>query len=320
MAFSANDFFFWGSCLEKAELFPEAIMKYKMSISIDPNHKKSIAARDALRRTKRAPLIGQHHPQCIMPRWLTLKFEVSDFSYERVTSILQRYSIGADIKQYDGYIAITLIGLPNDVTKCKTELLHLPIDWVPQSKNCEMVPVEENSPEWFNVSDRVTSTLNITITAIERIQNLQLWANYNYEKNKLVKIGRAQELQLFHGTSETDPNEIYNGEYGFDICFSRNGLWGRGIYFAEDASYSADYAHKLDGGFQQFFLVNVCVGDSITRAPDSSIIVPPKQNSSSPLATKRYDSVHGVTAGTNVWIIYANSRAYPRWLITYKDI
>jgi len=99
-------------------------------------------------------------------------------------------------------------------------------------------------------------------------------------------------------------------------------LWGHGIYFAEDASYSAGYAHKLDGGFKQFFLVDVCVGDSITHAPDSSIRVPPRKHSSSSplaLATERYDSITGVTAGTNVWVIYANSRAYPRWLITYKE-
>lgn len=34
--------------------------------------------------------------------------------------------------------------------------------------------------------------------------------------------------------------------------------------------------------------------------------------------TERYDSVQGHTNGSDVYMIYANKKAYPEYLITYK--
>ena len=45
---------------------------------------------------------------------------------------------------------------------------------------------------------------------------------------------------LFHGTRQNNPELIYKGkEEGVDMRFSNHGMWGRGIYFAKSASYSA---------------------------------------------------------------------------------
>ena len=33
---------------------------------------------------------------------------------------------------------------------------------------------------------------------------------------------------------------------------------------------------------------------------------------------ERYDSVSGETGGSNVYIVYANKKVYPQYLITYK--
>ena len=53
--------------------------------------------------------------------------------------------------------------------------------------------------------------------------------------NKIVK-------HLFHGTSSTDPSLIYKSESGLDMRFSKPGMYGKGIYFAENSSYSDSYA------------------------------------------------------------------------------
>ena len=58
----------------------------------------------------------------------------------------------------------------------------------------------------------------------------------------------------------TDPSLIYKGEEGFDIKFSSAGLWGKGIYFAERASYSDQYAFKLPNGDRGVFLTLVNLG------------------------------------------------------------
>ena len=45
--------------------------------------------------------------------------------------------------------------------------------------------------------------------------------------------------------------------------FSREGFYGQGIYFANTARYSHDYAFKTPQGQTQLFLVFVLAGDSV---------------------------------------------------------
>ena len=48
----------------------------------------------------------------------------------------------------------------------------------------------------------------------------------------------VNERLLFHGTGGTNPAVIYDGVVGFDIrCTSDGNFYGRGVYFAESASY-----------------------------------------------------------------------------------
>ena len=53
--------------------------------------------------------------------------------------------------------------------------------------------------------------------------------------------------------------QVYKCEEGFDMRFSADGMWGRGNYFAENASYSHNYAHQLSGGQKMMFLAMVSV-------------------------------------------------------------
>jgi hypothetical protein len=58
--------------------------------------------------------------------------------------------------------------------------------------------------------------------------------------------------------------------------FSASGMWGIGIYFAENASYSTNYAFQTDGK-KQFFLAKVLTGEDIFLASDSSLRLPPEK-------------------------------------------
>lgn len=50
---------------------------------------------------------------------------------------------------------------------------------------------------------------------------------------------------MWHGTSRLDPHIVYADRMdGFMMQFAANGLWGRGIYFADKAVYSKHYSHK----------------------------------------------------------------------------
>lgn len=51
---------------------------------------------------------------------------------------------------------------------------------------------------------------------------------------------------LFHGTSKTAPELIYQSEEGFNLNYSNVGMWGKANYFAFNSSYSnKDYAYAL---------------------------------------------------------------------------
>jgi hypothetical protein len=53
-------------------------------------------------------------------------------------------------------------------------------------------------------------------------------------------------MKLYHGSYLTAPKLIYDSHEGFDINFSKGGMWGRGIYFAVNASYSCNgYSYKV---------------------------------------------------------------------------
>lgn len=94
--------------------------------------------------------------------------------------------------------------------------------------------------------------------------------------------------------------------------------WGKGIYFAQKASYSNSYAHAI-GTAKQMFLATVLVGDDVALPSDPKIRFPPqKPNGSLNTQVEKFDSVKGNTGGSDVWIIYDNGRAYPSYLISYK--
>ena len=50
---------------------------------------------------------------------------------------------------------------------------------------------------------------------------------------------------MFHGTGRggAEPKLIYESEEGLDIRFARAGMFGTGIYFADNAAYSHTYTY-----------------------------------------------------------------------------
>lgn len=99
-------------------------------------------------------------------------------------------------------------------------------------------------------------------------------------------------------------------------------MWGIGIYFAENASYSNGYSFKNLDGTCSFFYAKVAVGQSILQTSNNTTKMPPlKSNiaSQSGSTEERYDSIQGHTNGSDIFIIYENSRAYPHYLITYSN-
>lgn len=198
------------------------------------------------------------------------------------------------------------------------KLLHYPKAWQKQDTDPSLFNVVQGTGEWTSVSAQLASTLpQAQIRSIERIQNQKLWENYDRGKQEILKKnkGVVNEKQLFHGTSETPPDKIYNGTKGFDFRYCTQGMWGRGSYFAVNASYSDQYSYKNgSGGYRQIFLATVLTGDTCRMNSDGNLTHPPLKPGS---ANERYDSVSGYIGGSDIFVVYDFEQAYPAYLITY---
>ena len=89
-------------------------------------------------------------------------------------------------------------------------------------------------------------------------------------------------------------------------------MWGRGLYFAENSNYSDMYAYEFTNGDKGIFLAKVNLGSAIELEFDEvktrKLIEPPKP----------HDSVKGHTQNSDVYIVYANKKAYPQFFIRYN--
>ena len=223
-----------------------------------------------------------------------------------------------------------------------------PAEWEQQSNPIELKDVSTGSTEWKRILQRIQETIpSVDLISIKRIQNEFLWEKYCQHKERMSRKGpeRVNEMELFHGSSSSSPEDIYMCEEGFDMRFSRSGMWGKGNYFAESARYSCSYAYKADESIQnvptpglyqthttstarqmlyqtrttstvrQIFLVKVLTGDSFRSPSDKTLRMPPYKPSASSEKV-RYDTVNGMAPGSKIYITYSNDKAYPLYLIS----
>ena len=99
---------------------------------------------------------------------------------------------------------------------------------------------------------------------------------------------------------------------------SNSGKWGQGIYFSVNASYSKnEYSFQNKDGTRSIFYAKVALGEFVQLPPNHSYIIPPEKPGKKKFAGERYDSIKGNTNGSDIFIVYENSRAYPSYLITF---
>jgi ABC-type branched-subunit amino acid transport system substrate-binding protein len=189
-----------------------------------------------------------------------------------------------------------------------------------------LVPVDPKSPEYDRVLHKMMSTMNddetCHITSLHRVQNAGIWSYYVFRKNQLankygVDINDSQtlkEIDVWHGTSSLNPDVIYKDmQEGFMVNYAQQGMYGRGIYFAERAGYADCYSYRVDGvgapddsssiqtrSEREMFLVKLLVGKSaeVNRHESDdladacrSLVAPPLQEGTDGL---KYDTVTGI--------------------------
>ena len=267
---------------------------------------------------------------------LTLPLRLSQRQEENLQRIASKHHVEMQINDSSRQKAVEIRGVDYKVEKAVAEMEHvisnagsssgpsedrLPPWWVPSNVTLFVFSVKRGSAEWNQVELKFSSTIaHVRIKTIDRIQNKWLWKRYTQHRAMLQEKnhGLVNEMDLFHGTGDTPPTRIYDSEEGFDMRFSAQGMWGQANYFAVNASYSDSYAHKSNLGYKEIFLAKVLTGDSFSCRSDRSLRMPPLKDSSGvQLGQVRYDTVTGVTGGSQIYMTYDNQKAYPAYLITY---
>ena len=186
----------------------------------------------------------------------------------------------------------------------------------------QLFQLRRGTNEWNCVEQKFTRTMsNSRVLQIIRIQNTWIWRNYVFEKRRMSERnnGKINELDLFHGTRKSLPQQIYASQIGFDVRCSNNGLWGQANYFAEKASYSDAFAHSTSdgiGSMKEIFLVKVLTGESCECPQNSTIRKPPFRSKDGSIF-ELYDTITGWTGDCKVYMTYDNDKAYPAYLIKY---
>eukprot|EP00960_Hanusia_phi_P076693 768599-Hanusia_phi.AAC.2 len=154
-----------------------------------------------------------------------------------------------------------------------------------------------------------------------KVSSWQLWM-----RDELFRHNVSNEVFLFHGTSPDKVDVI--AEFGFDERVGLvNGLFGAGIYMAENASKSDEYCTPDRQGLCYMFLVRAVLGTpfealqqlKMARRPPSI----PGQNN------RLYDSVIGVTSKSHPgaflqkyreFVVYDGYQVYPEFIIVFKRV
>ena len=91
--------------------------------------------------------------------------------------------------------------------------------------------------------------------------------------------------------------------------------YGKGAYFARDASYSHGYASPDGNGYRRMYLARVLTGEYTVG--NSSMIVPPPKNPSKDSAVL-FDATVNNQSNPTIYVVYKDPQSYPAYLMTYK--
>ncbi|KAJ6659946.1 hypothetical protein lerEdw1_018143 [Lerista edwardsae] len=197
----------------------------------------------------------------------------------------------------------------------------------------KMVEVSKSTEEYNRIKGLFEETMEgYIINRLLRIQNPSLWQVFQWfvfhfipgaeimwrdkQKEQMKKMNggnEAHERFLFHGTSTSHLHDICRQNFDWRICGTHGTLYGKGSYFARDASYSHQYCQS-DTRLKAMFVARVLIGDYVEG--NGSYLRPPLRpgqwNSS-------YDSCVDNLLDPSIFVVFEKHQIYPAYLIEYSQ-
>ena len=154
------------------------------------------------------------------------------------------------------------------------------------------------------------------VTKVESIENQMLYDAFWGARSKMIKLigdNKLNERELWHGTGNENVMKLVEQE-GFRKEFNRNAMYGKGTYFARDASYSVGYS-SCNNGVYKMFQCKVLTGEMHPGNGGYELNSWPKKKSGQGLI---YDSLVDNKSNPSIFVIHDDVRAYPMFVVTFK--
>ena len=204
--------------------------------------------------------------------------------------------------------------------------VSVPEYWEPQPKDANgkelvvhLVTLNSNDPnqkdEFKKISDHFQQTASQQkVLQIQRVQNPSLFKLYLLKKQSLDNKNGSNEKFLFHGTKGDRLHEINKAGLNRNFAGTINGnAFGRGVYFARDASMSVGYAPAMSSGQRYMYYTRAAVGQYAVG--NTNMIVPPKKGGGD---DDSYDSTVNNATNPTIFVLFNDNQYYPEYLITFR--
>ncbi|NXO66680.1 PAR12 polymerase, partial [Phainopepla nitens] len=180
----------------------------------------------------------------------------------------------------------------------------------------KLIQLSCDSQEYREIKKLFEMTMkDYCINQLQRIQNPTLWDIFQWQREKMKKLQQLKgvnERLLFHGTSPSHVSAICEQNFDWRLCGTNGTLFGKGSYFARDASYSHEYCSSRRGRYSMF-VAQVLVGDFVRGCPE--YCRPPPRNKNS---NRLYDSCVDDPTDPSIFVIFEKQQIYPAYILEYS--
>ncbi|NXS54524.1 PAR12 polymerase, partial [Brachypteracias leptosomus] len=178
------------------------------------------------------------------------------------------------------------------------------------------VEISGTSSEYNRIKQMFHQTMkNYKVLKIQRIQNPSLWKVFQWQKEQMKRENGGKEVYeklLFHGTQTSFVESICIHNFDWRICGSHGTNYGKGIYFARDASYSHQYCQTALKT-NTMFVARVLVGDYVRG--NAAYVRPPTKSVD---GLQTYDSCVDNEFNPSIFVVFEKYQIYPEYIIEYK--
>ncbi|KFQ14047.1 Poly [ADP-ribose] polymerase 12, partial [Leptosomus discolor] len=179
------------------------------------------------------------------------------------------------------------------------------------------VEISNTTSEYNGIKQLFHQTMkHYKVLKIQRIQNPSLWKMFQWQKEQMKRGNggkKVNEKLLFHGTKISLMETICVHNFDWRNCGSNGTNYGKGNYFARDASYSHGYCQPV-GKTNIMFVARVLVGDYVKG--NAAYVRPPTKSVD---GLRFYDSCVDDELNPSIFVVFEKYQIYPEYIIEYKE-